>query len=58
MNKWTLCKDKLPEKSGTYIVCGKTKNVYVLKYDATIKRWYGGTKIVAWMPLPEAPDEA
>ena len=50
---WKECAIELPLKSDRYLVTGKKGTVYVLDYDATIDRWYGGMKPVAWAYLPE-----
>lgn len=57
---WTLCKDKLPEERGYYLVAMKWRynpsnpelfNYYDLCYFRG-KKW-AKESVVAWMPIPE-----
>lgn len=60
--KWISCSEKLPEKSGDYLVTIKWKgkysgNIYietdVIEYDKKTKKWNCGSNdcIIAWMSL-------
>lgn len=59
--KWISVKDRLPEKTGLYIVCTAKKSVYTAKYCLTKCRgsWQKNpeTHISYWMPLPEPQKE-
>lgn len=54
---WIPCSERLPDKSGNYIVCNKHSEIWVANwFDNT---WWGIEKkcrwgnIIAWQPLPE-----
>lgn len=56
-DKWVSVDERLPEKTGTYIVCTAKNSVYCAKYYANGKH-FGiemNTRITHWMPLPEPP---
>lgn len=69
VNRWIPCSERLPEKTGYYLVCdsiAKFDNIRgrqdVSKY--VIGRhgghWYGAISrehITHWMPLPEPPEK-
>lgn len=56
--KWILCSERLPTKTGHYLCSFKKPNridrIYVDLAYWTGGRWYGymGDEINAWMPLP------
>lgn len=50
-SRWVPCKERLPEENGGYLVTGKRGVVYSTRFENG--RWYGGTKPIAWMSLPE-----
>jgi hypothetical protein len=61
-NEWIIVEDRLPEKSGKYLVCTKNSNVYQTKfysYPENVGGHWGqkdkGKSITHWMPLPDAP---
>ena len=58
---WISVKDRLPESSGSYIVCsGKSRTVFTAHFWARDNRWSGRSlnlTITHWMPLPEPPKE-
>lgn len=54
--EWVPVSEKLPEKTGYYLVTRKgysiKNHVKRVGYDANAKRWSEGS-IIAWQPLPE-----
>ena len=59
--KWIGVDERLPEKSGKYIVCTTKKSVYCTRFET---HHSGGdfmtdinTHVTHWMPLPEPPEE-
>lgn len=48
--RWIPVAEALPDEDGYYLVTGKRESVYITGYSNG--RWYGGTKPIAWMPLP------
>ena len=63
--QWISVKDRLPQKSGKYIVCTNRGNVYQTKFYSYPEESGGhwgqkdkGRSITHWRELPEAPDEA
>ena len=61
MLKWISVKERLPEKSGKYIVCTRKKAVYCTAFRFFHGKGYfatdTNTHITHWMPLPEPPEE-
>lgn len=61
MPKWVGVEERLPEKTGKYIVCTAKKSVYCTRF----KTHHGGgnfqtdinTHVTHWMPLPPCPGE-
>ena len=64
--KWISVKDRLPEKSGSYLVCSDRDAVYETHFHT--KKYFlngymreagftqrGKTIITHWMPLPQPP---
>lgn len=54
---WIPCSERLPDKSGNYIVCNKHSEIWVANWFNNT--WWGIEKrcrwgnIIAWQPLPE-----
>ena len=48
--QWIPAHNIFPGVNGKYLVTGKHGAVNIIKYEDG--RWYGGTKPIAWMPLP------
>lgn len=66
VNGWISVKDRLPDKSGTYLCCQpKAASICALNTVrwSEVKGWIGkevGSRIEGieyWMPLPEPPNE-
>ena len=61
--QWIPCKERLPDKLGTYIctcVENDINHVTFIKWQSRYKRWdLNGRRtfwrVTAWMPLPEPP---
>lgn len=51
ISKWIPCSERLPEKSGKYLVTVKNGNVYAGAYDAFSGRFQCAA--TAWQQLPE-----
>ena len=64
--KWTLCKDRLPNDGVLVLVympqtdefnASIMTGVYISENKEWDTEWYDeGRSVIAWMPLPEAPD--
>ena len=65
-DKWILCSERLPEKTGRYIVTTKATNIINEAYYDVVEAMYWGsiktwgdivsdmpTCVITWMPLPE-----
>ena len=58
MSNWVSVKDKLPDKSGDYLVTTKNGYVQIAKWGFDLYKnsgWSGkhlAKCIIAWMPLP------
>lgn len=48
---WIPCSERLPERSGYYLVTGRQGMVNKCLYRDGY--WYGNCTVIAWMPLPE-----
>lgn len=62
--KWISVNDRLPEKSGKYLVCTNRGNVYQTKFysypEETGGHWGQkdkGKSITHWMEMPKPPQE-
>lgn len=58
MNKWTTCKERLPEKDGMYLVTYRNGVVGIDKFIPYINDWANCMKnwrlhVIAWMELPK-----
>ena len=55
--EWISVEERLPETSGSYIVCTNKGSVITAHYYADAKRFSApfGKNVVYWMPLPIAP---
>lgn len=53
---WIPCSERLPEKSGMYIITDKDGNVNVVRFHAIAPEFakeYWKSQTKAWMPYPE-----
>ncbi len=60
MSGWISVKDRLPEKSGKYLVWTKYTGFETCHWSSTLRRWKGGAwtyHITHWMPSPESPEQ-
>lgn len=63
MNEWIRVTDRLPETVERVLCCTVTKagrtNIVLGYWDPDDERWVCGmnSNVVAWMPLPEPPEE-
>ena len=72
VNRWIPCSERLPEKSGQYLVCAIYVGVSLASFDRDKREWgywqddpcgWNGEKwieideVTHWMPLPEPPKE-
>ena len=56
--RWISVTERLPEKSGDYLVFDDCRNLYVNEWHCLLKKWqYDDSRITHWMPLPEPPKE-
>ena len=67
-NQWIPCSERLPEKTGYYLVCDSTAEFDNVRGRQDVSKfvigrhgghWYGairGEYITHWMPLPEPPE--
>lgn len=59
--KWISVEERLPEKSGSYLVCTSKSSVYCTKFTRHEQdgRFHTdiNTHITHWMPMPEPPKE-
>lgn len=62
---WIPCSERLPqEKYGVVLICDENGEVETGRYSEFSNRWYigdmcaiGGSKVIAWQPLPQAYKE-
>ena len=57
---WINVKDRLPEKTGDYLIFNTDGAVWIYWYDEEYKEWYDDNgyqteSVTHWMPLPESP---
>lgn len=63
--KWISVKDKLPKKSGYYLIANNATSVWVMRFSIRYKKFntldyecgdiYAVTSVTHWMPLPKPP---
>ena len=59
MNEWISVQDKLPDKSGDYLVFCRNHNFVTISYFRGKSQWAKCNKYIThWMPLPESPKES
>lgn len=68
VNQWISCNDRLPDKTGYYLVCDSTAEFDNIRGRQDVSKfvigrhgghWYGAIRresITHWMPLPEPPE--
>ena len=49
--QWIPCSERLPERTGYYLVTGRQGAVNKRLYQDGY--WYGNWTVIAWMPLPD-----
>ena len=54
VNEWVSVKERLPDRSGTYLVIGKRGTPHAAHYY-TGKRGFSNPYATHWMPMPEPP---
>lgn len=55
---WIPVTERMPEKSGDYLVFDDCGNLYVNEWHFPLRMWqYDDSRITHWMPLPEPPEE-
>lgn len=56
---WISVKEKLPDKSGTYLICTNRGNVVSAAFASRFQRFngYAGRSCTHWMNLPDPPKE-
>ncbi len=60
MTDWISVNDRLPEKSGKYLVYTENTGVETCRWALISGKWNGGawtSRISHWMPLPNSPKE-
>ena len=58
LNEWIPVTERLPEKSGDYLVFDACGNLYVNEWHFLLRMWqFDDSRITHWMPLPEPPKE-
>ena len=61
---WIKCSERLPEKSGYYIVYERYSGVMYMRWSNVYRAWncsdesdkYRLDYVTHWMPLPDAPE--
>ncbi len=56
VNEWISVKERLPDRSGTYLVIGKSGTPHTAHFYADAPK-FSNQYVRFWMPLPEAPVE-
>lgn len=56
-NKWILCSERLPKKSGQYLTfCKELRYSKITSFDVDTGLWMSLFDVVGWIALPEVPD--
>lgn len=61
--KWISVEDRLPDESGSYLVCTRRSYAFTAHFYLNTNEWKShfagsaGKHITHWMPLPEPPKE-
>ena len=56
VNEWVSVKERLPDRSGTYLVIGKSGTPHTAHFYADAPK-FSNRYVRFWMPLPAAPVE-
>jgi len=58
-SEWIPVSERLPEKSGTYLICTKRGKVITMPFTAQYKRFNGsvGRECTHWMECPKGPED-
>lgn len=63
MSEWISVKNRLPDKDGKYLVCGKValsdihgEPIRLARFTER-KEWLTSLSVKYWMPLPEPPKD-
>lgn len=51
--QWIPVKERLPERSGWYLVWTEISGIPWIRYFSKSKKRFFDTAVLAWMPLPE-----
>lgn len=54
--EWISVEERLPDRSGTYLVIGKNGTPHTAHFYADCPK-FSNQYVRFWMPLPEAPEE-
>lgn len=59
MENWIKAKDRLPTRTGSYIVYTGKGLAFIARYDAETRRFNGraSLRITHWQHLPQPPKE-
>lgn len=61
--KWISVEERLPEESGSYLVCTRRSDAFTAHFYLNTNEWKphfagsAGMHITHWMPAPEPPKE-
>ena len=61
--KWISVEDRLPEESGSYLVCTRRSDAFTAHFYLNTNEWKShfagsaGKHITHWLPLPPAPND-
>lgn len=59
MSEWISVNDRLPDKTGDYLVFCSNWNFITISYFREKTTWAKNNKYITyWMPLPELPKES